>query len=144
MNVTPELVNQYVRSAQPFVESKSDQFILQFARKLNTLRAVKKKRNPHVEDSEVAPEDEQRLQSVQNLILAEIHAALCKKTARYRKHVEIARDNIHLLIGGIAFQVAGKIGIAVAVIAALVAALLRLVLQMGISVFCRRFETGML
>jgi hypothetical protein len=64
--------------------------------------------------------------------------------ARYRKHVDVIRDNVHLLIGGIAVQVAGKLGFAVAIVAALVAALLRVILQMGLTVFCKRFEADLL
>jgi len=41
-------------------------------------------------------------------------------------------------------MVANKLGVNIVVVAALVAALLRMAFKMGLSVFCKQFETGML
>lgn len=138
---TPELVSKYIESAQPFVESKTDRLILQLADDLSAPPKYQRRRNPHVENPNQS-KTERQVRSVEDLIWAEIHAALCKKAARYRKNVDAIKTNVHLLIGGIAGYVAGKLGLVVAIVAALVAALLRLVLQMGITVFCQKFESG--
>jgi hypothetical protein len=139
--LSPKLVSKYIESAQPFVESKTDQLIVELADKWNTPPKFQRRRNPHIEEP-AQSKAERQVRSLEESIWAEIHAALCKKTVRYRKHVDVIRDNVHLLIGGIAVQVAGRLGFAVAIVAALVAALLRIVLQMGITVFCQRFESG--
>jgi hypothetical protein len=147
--LTPELVNKYIESAQPFVESKTDRLVLQQAVELNAppkFRQYRRERNPrgkYIGDMYFAADkDAEKVESLQEAIWGEIHAAFCKKTARYRKNVEVIRDNVHLLIGGIAVYVAGKFGLAVAIVAAVVAAMLRLVLQMGVAVFCKRFKSG--
>ncbi len=143
--LTPELVNRYIESAEPFVESKTDRLIVELADKWNTPPTYhnyyNRKRNPHVEEP-AQSKAERQVRSVEDLIWTEVHAALCKRAARYREQVHAIKNNVHLLIGVIAGYVAGKLGLAVAVVAALVAALLRIVLQMGISVFCQKFESG--
>jgi hypothetical protein len=145
--LTPELVNRYIESAQPFVESKTDRLVLQRAIQLNA-PPTKHRRQKNPSGKFVgkiyaaADKDAVKVESLENAIWAEIHAALCKRTVRYRKNVDVLRDNVHLLIGGIAVYVAGKFGFAVAIVAAVVAALLRIVLQMGIAVFCKRFRSG--
>jgi hypothetical protein len=139
--LTSELVNRYIESAQPFVESKTDRLILQLADDLNTPPKYQRRRNPHVETPQQS-KAERQVRSIEDLIWAEIHAAFCKKAGRYREQVQAIRNNVHLLIGVIAGYVAGKLGLAVAVVAALVAALLRFVLQMGVTVFCQKFESG--
>jgi hypothetical protein len=139
--LTPELVNRYIESARPFVESKADRLALQLADDWNAPPKYQRRRNPHVEKPEQS-KAERQVHSLEESIWMEIHAALCKRTARYRKHVDVIRDNVHLLIGGIAVQIAGKLGFAVAIVAALVAALLRIVLQMGVTIFCKKFESG--
>ena len=146
--LTPELVNRYIASAQPFVESKTDRLALQRAIELNAppKRRLRNPRGKYIGDMYFAAHVDKaavKVESLQTAIWAEIHAALCKKTARYRKHVDVIRDNVHLLIGGIAVHVAGKLGLAVAIVAAVVAALLRIVLQMGVTVFCKRFKSGL-
>lgn len=142
--LTAELVNRYIESAQPFAESKVDRLVLQRADDWNNpVWHYHRRRNPHVEKPEQT-KAERQVRSLEDLVWDEIHAALCKRTARYRKHVEAVRDNVHLLIGGIAVYVAGELGFAVAIVAALVAALLRIVLQMGVAVFCKKFESGFL
>jgi hypothetical protein len=139
--LTPELVSRYIESARPFVESKTDRLILQLAEDWNTPRKYRRTRNPHIEKREQSKADRQ-VRSLEESIWIEIHEALCKRTSRYRKNVEVIRDNVHLLIGGIAVHVAGKFGFAVAIVAAVVAALLRIVLQMGVTIFCKKFESG--
>jgi hypothetical protein len=140
--LTPELVNRYIESAQPFVESKTDRLVLQRAEDLNTPPKYRRRRNPHVEKP-IKSKAEKTVRSLEDSILEEIHAALCKRTTRYRKYVDAVRDNIHLLIGGISVYVAGVFGFAVAVVAPLVAALLRIVLAMGVAIFCKRFKPGL-
>jgi hypothetical protein len=139
--LTPELVNRYIQSAQPFVESETDRLALRRAIELNAPPKHRRERNPKGkyigEMYFAADKDAAKVESLQTAIWVEIHAALCKTTARYRKHVDVIRDNVHLLIGAIAVQVAGKLGLAVAIVAAVVAALLRIVLQMGLTIFCK-------
>jgi hypothetical protein len=139
--VTPELVSKYIESAEPFVESKTDRLIVELAEKWNTPPKYRRRRNPHVEEP-AQSKAERQAHSVEDLIWAEIHAAFCKKAARYREEIHAIKNNVHLLIGAIAGYVAGKLGLAVAVVAALVAALLSMVLKMGIAVFCQKFESG--
>jgi hypothetical protein len=72
----------------------------------------------------------------------EIHIALCTRSARYRKYVDAIDQNFNLLIGVVAIAVAGKIGMAVTVVSSLVAALLRLIMKMGVAVFCKSYAAG--
>jgi hypothetical protein len=139
--LSPELVNKYIESAQPFVESKTDRLIVDLADKWNTPPKFQRRRNPHVEGP-AQSKTEKQVRSVEDLIWAEIHAAFCKKSARYREEIHAIKRNVHLLIGAIAGYVAGKLGLAVAVVAALVAALLSFALKMGVTVFCKKFESG--
>ena len=78
------------------------------------------------------------------LILEEIHKAFCIHSRRYKKELAELRHNTQLLIAAIAGYIAASFGVATAVIAALVAAILRIVLAMGITVFCRRFQLEIL
>jgi hypothetical protein len=100
--LTPELVNRYIASAQPFVESKTDRLALQRAIELNAPPKLRQ-RNPrgkYIGDMYFAAYVDKaavKVESLQTAIWAEIHAALCKKTARYRKHADVIRDNVHLL-----------------------------------------------
>jgi uncharacterized membrane-anchored protein len=147
--LTTELVRRYIKSAQPFVESKTDRLVLQRAIRLNAPPTKhRRQKNPRGKFigtiNAAADKDAVKVESLESAIWAEIHAALCKRTARYRKNVDVIRDNVHLLIGGIAVHVAEKFGLAVAIVAAVVAALLRIVLQMGVTVFCKRFKSGFL
>lgn len=147
--LTPELVRRYIESAEPFVESKTDRLVLQRAIRLNSPptkhRRQKNPRGKFIGKIYAATDkDALKVESLESAVWKEIHAALCKKTARYRKNVDVIRDNVHLLIGGIAVHVAGKFGLAVAIVSAVVAALLRIVLQMGVTIFCERFKSGFL
>jgi hypothetical protein len=76
----------------------------------------------------------------QTLILQEIHAAICGRDRKYRREVTALKKNGRLLIGAIAGYVAASLGVVTAVIAALVAAILRMVVVMGITVFCKKFK----
>ena len=153
--LTRELVNRYIESAQPFAQSKEERLAIEAAELLNSPPRRysggagggssgvpplplprRRRRNPFDESDYVAEREVTRWQT---LALREIHIALCSRSTRYRKYVEIVRDNANMLIGGIAFRVAQTLGVAVAVVAALVAALLRWAFAMGVSVFCKRF-----
>jgi hypothetical protein len=147
--ITRELVNRYIESASPFVQSKTDRLAIQLANNLNSPRTKHKrakntKRKFVAEMHFAADKAADTVQSLRDSIWKEIHTALCTQSRKYRKHVEVVRDNANLLIGAIAVSIAGTLGVAVAVVAALVAALLRIVFTMGIAVFCRRFATGIL
>jgi hypothetical protein len=142
-SLTPELVNRYIEKAQAVAGSRTDRLAVELAESINSPPQDIRRRNPYKETKEESKAEEE-VRSWQGLILNEIHAALCGRSKKYRKHVEALRDNANLLIGGIAVHIAGQLGVAVAVVAALVAALLRLVFSMGLSVFCRRFEAGLL
>jgi hypothetical protein len=79
--------------------------------------------------------------SWRNLILSEVHEALCQRKAKYKEEVAALQRNGNLLIAAIAGYVAASVNVAVAVIAALVAAILRLAVTMGVSVFCEWTKT---
>jgi hypothetical protein len=147
-NLTRELVNRYIESAQPFVESKAEQLAIELASRLNSPAKHRRERNPkrkfvaemHCATDKPAAE----VLAWQDLALKELHIALCTRSSRYRKQVDALKHNSNLLIASIAGYLAGSIGVAVAIVAALVAALLRLVCSMGISIFCKKFKAGML
>jgi hypothetical protein len=79
-----------------------------------------------------------------NLVIIEIHEALCVRSRRYKAAVAELAHNAKLLIAAIAGYLAAVFGVATAIIAALVAATLRLVLAMGMSVFCQKFKIEVL
>lgn len=141
------LVHQYVRSGKLFVESEADRQVIALAIRLTSAAPKKKKsKGKYIGDIHAQAEAETKetkvVRSLKQLILDEIYAALCKKSQRYRRYVDQVKQNGHLLIGAIAVQVAGHLGMAVGVVAALVAALLRLAFSMGIEIFCKRYRSG--
>lgn len=147
--LTPALVNRYIESATPFAQSKTERRVVDLARKLNsrpeTIARRRYKRNGgrFVGEIKAAAEkptaDKIAVDSLKTLILKEIHAAFCRRIARYRKAVDVFSENANTLIALMAAYVAIKIGMAVAIVSALVAALLKLILAMGVAVFCKRF-----
>jgi hypothetical protein len=149
--LTPELVNLYIKSAQPFANSKAELRAIRLAQRLNSPSGDKvkiryKKNGKFIRRlyayAEEPPPDKLLVDSWKTLILKEMHAAFCLRIARYRKAVNVLTENANTLIALIAGYVAAKLGIAIAVIAALVASLLRIVATMGVSVFCKRFAQG--
>jgi hypothetical protein len=143
--ITRELVSRYIEGAQPFAESKTERLAIQLAAELNTPSPKRRSaRNPRKEKPKKKSKTDKKIRSWQELIWQEIHAVLCTSTSRCRKQVATLKNNTDLMIWTIAAYIAGKIGIAVAVVAALVASLLRLVSSMGVSVFCKRFAAEML
>jgi hypothetical protein len=150
--LTPELVNRYIKSAKPFAESKIEQRAIGLATRLNSppkkaaRRRYKNGRGTLVGKihaaAEKQPPDKIAVDSLKTLILKEIHAAFCRRIGRYRKWVDVFAENSNNLITVMAAYVATKLGIAVAIVAALVAALLRLVVKMGVAVFCKRVAQG--
>jgi len=89
--LTPELINRYIESAQPFVESKTDRLALQRAIELNAppkFRQYRRERNPRGRGKFIgdmyfaADKDTVKIELLQSAVWAEIHAALYKKTAR--------------------------------------------------------------
>jgi|GEM_PF-6082682 len=142
--LTYALVNQYIAEAQAVAKSETERLAVQLAAKMNApSTGIKRKRNPHVEPKNES-KAEKEVRSWEDLILEEIHTALCTERKKYRKEVADLKHNAKLLIAGIAGYVAAKLGVPVAVVAALVASLLNILLGMGVSVFCKRFEAGML
>jgi hypothetical protein len=141
--LTPELVSLYIESAKPFAHSQVERRAIKLALQLNSPPQGVKKKHKGMFVGEINAASQEGPDAVvlswKRLILKEIHAALCRRTARYRKEVDTFKDDANILIGAIAGYVAGKLGVAVAVVAALVAALLRLVVSMGVAVFCERF-----
>jgi hypothetical protein len=143
------LVDEYIKAAEPLAESDVERAAIQMAIKLNSPSKHRDRaRNPRkfaewhwhsaVDKSEV------EVQKWRELILAEIHAALCAQSKKYKKYTGAIGDSVSVLIGMIASKIAGEVGAAVAVVGTLVAALLRIVCSMGISVFCQRFKSGFL
>jgi hypothetical protein len=146
MAITSNLVNEYIRAAEPLASSESEKLAVQFADQLNRRIDEKTQRHQHIDDAELflemtpKPEPEAReVDSWRILILSEIHSVLCGRNRRYQHEVDVLRSSGKLLIGAIAGYIAGTVGVAEAIVAALVASLLRLVVAMGISVFCKRF-----
>jgi YesN/AraC family two-component response regulator len=141
------LVNEYIKAAKPLAESDVERIAVRMAMKLNSPskhrdRARNPRRIPEMHFAVDKPEVE--AQKWRELILAEIHTALCTQSNKYKQYTGAIRDSGSVLIGMIASKIAGEVGAAFAVVGALVAALLRMVCEMGISVFCRRFKSGFL
>ena len=79
--LTPELVNRYIASAQPFVESKTDRLALQRAIELNAPPKLRQgnPRGKYIGDMYFAAYVHKaavKVESLQTAIWAEIHAAL--------------------------------------------------------------------
>ena len=141
---TQELVNRYIESAQPFVKSRADRLVLRRA-----VRPDFSEKTPSWDASSVdlhlaADDDGVKVLLLQRAVLSEIHAALCNKAARYRKHVAKIESGVDILIGAISLALAVEFGFAVAVVAALVASLLRIVVDMTVPVFCNYIKVGLL
>lgn len=119
MTVTTERVDRYIESGRPFAESKIERLILQRAEEMNTPQRYRRRRNPH---EPATSKEGIAVEPLEESIWNEIHEALCKKTGRYRKNVETAGTMSTFSSGMISLYLAGKLGIAVAVIAGLVAA----------------------
>ena len=142
--LTPELVNRYIEEAQAVAKSETERLAVQLAAELNSPpRKYRRERNPH-EEPKRKSKAEKEVQSWEDLILEEIHSALCTSRNKYSKEIADFKNNAKLLIALIAGYIAGKLGIQVVVISALIASLLNIILGMGVSVFCKKFEAGML
>jgi hypothetical protein len=167
--ITNELLDRYIHNAQLVARSKSERLAVTFAadttkdstgativhrvvahckdsRETDFVRDPSlrqyKKRNRDVEAANRAKAVEEVL-SWRGLILREINAALCTRSRRYKKEVSAIRHSADVLILAIAAAVAKALEVNIVVIAAMVAALLRMVLSMGVSVFCKRSEAGL-
>jgi hypothetical protein len=163
------LVSRYIESGQVFAASETEKKMVRLALELNSPRghrarpgrtmysrrkfkSAKSARGYSIKKSgkfigEIfasAEKADETSRNWQRLIRKEIHLALCTRSTRYRKYVENLSHNVHLLIGAIAVSVAGKLGLAVTVVAALVASLLRLSVSMGVAVFCKKFADNQL
>lgn len=142
--VGAELVNRYIGNAKLVAASQTERWAVRLAMKMNAPppRVLKVVRNP-IEPRKKST-IEKRVDYWQDLILKEIHTALCKKSKRYSKEVAALKHSGEVLILAISAGVAKAIGVNIVVIAALVAALLRIMVLMGISVFCKNYEIGFL
>lgn len=164
------LVSRYIESGQVFAASETEKKMVRLALELNSpprghrawpgrtmysrrkFKSAKSARGYSIKKSgkfigEIlasAEKADETSSNWQRLIRKEIHLALCTRSTRYRKYVENLSHNVHLLIGAIAVSVAGKLGLAVTVVAALVASLLRLSVSMGVAVFCKKFADNQL
>lgn len=141
------LVDEYIKAAKPLAESAVDRIAIRMAIKLNEPSKHRERRRNPIRIPEIhaaADKSEVEAQRWRDLILAEIHNALCTRSTKYKQYTGAIRDSGSVLIGMIASKIAGEVGAAFAVVGALVAALLRMVFSMGISVFCKRFESGLL
>jgi hypothetical protein len=152
-----EVVNRYIENAQAVAESKTERLAVNFALRVNappfSLGLIepprhimyRRARNPRTAGGpKERSKTEKEFQTWVDSVLAEIHAALCKRSARYKKEVSVLRHSGDVIIISIAAAVANKLGVNIVIVASLVAALLRMALKMGASVFCKRFESGLL
>lgn len=73
-----------------------------------------------------------------------IAVPLCKRSARYKKELSVLGHSGDVIIISIAAAVANTLGVNIVIVASLVAALLRMALKMGVRVFCKRLESGLL
>jgi hypothetical protein len=103
----------------------------------------KRRRNPELE-AENRKKAAEEVCSWRNVILKEINAALCSRSPRYKKEVSAIKHSADVLILAIAAAVAKALEVNIVVIAALVAALLRMVLSMGVSLFCKTIAPRLL
>jgi hypothetical protein len=170
--LTRKVVGLYIDSAEVFATTQSERKLIRLATGLNsvpqgwklpgskppkrryrgTVDHVRKKgkKGLYVGDIRASAErpsdginlSDATTSSWLNLARKEIHIALCTKSTRYRKYVDAIDQNFNLLIGVIAIAIAGRIGMAVTVVSSLVAALLRLILKMGVAVFCKSYADG--
>jgi hypothetical protein len=136
--ITQALVNRYIKNAELVAESSAEHLAIQKALEDNAPSPLRRRRNPYDEKAE------RKVRSWRKLVLKEIRAALCTQNSRYKKHVSAVRQSGDVLILAIAAEVARKLGINIVVIAAMVAALLRMMFAMGISVFCKGIDAGLL
>jgi hypothetical protein len=146
--VTPDLLERYIRNAKLVASSPTERLAVQLATELIVQRAYKNgppsgKFIPEMYLSAEEPKAVMELLSWQKLVLKEIHAALCKRSARYKKEVAVIKNSVDLVIVAIAAHVAQLLKVNIAIVAALVAALLRFISKMGISVFCQKFKAGL-
>ena len=143
--ISSELVNRYIDGARVFAKSKTEKLAVQMAAELNSPRSRKYRRvrNPHQEPKKQSKEQKE-VRAWYDLIFEEIHSALCTRSTRYKKQMAVLRHSGEVLILYIASTVAKKLQVNVVVVAAPVAALLRMISAMSVSVFCKRFDAGML
>lgn len=142
-SITRDLANEYIRAPRFVVGTlrRTEQLALEHAAELNRIGMSE----PTFEIFAAAaskPKEPEMLEVLawQALILKEIHVAICGRDKKYRREVTALKENGRLLIGAIAGYVAASFGVVTAVIAALVAAILRMVVVMGITVFCKKFK----
>ena len=148
--VSPELVNAYLEDAQAAASTRRETEALQainaplfeFMLSQALFRSAKDKEISREVQfvGELAGGAPPPSSPWRDVILQEIHLALCEHSKKYAKEVKALASNGRLLIGAIAGYVAAILGWSVAVIAALVAALLRLIFKMGVSVFCKMYR----
>src|SRR5258708_1501262 len=127
--LTRELVHRYVESAQPFADSETERLAIRFAARINLhsetaevvvipsmgritrgvdqewLLDVLTKRVPGRRRQKEAKAAKEVL-SWKQLIVREIHTALCTRSNRYRKQADALKHNANLLIASIAGYIA--------------------------------------
>src|SRR5215469_10059643 len=96
--VGAELVNRYIGSAKLVAESQAERWAVRLAVKMNAppSRVPRVARNPIVPRKKSIVE--KRVDHWQDLILREIHTALCKKSKRYSKEVAALKHSGEVLI----------------------------------------------
>jgi hypothetical protein len=124
--VTPDLLERYIRNAKLVAGSPTERLAVQLATELIAQRKYKGgpprgKFIPEMYFSAEEPKAEiMELLSWRRLILKEIHAALCKRSARYKKEVAVIKSSVDLFIVAIAAHVAQLLKVNIAIVAALV------------------------
>ena len=143
-----ETVNRYIKNAQAVSRSRAERLAVTYALGVNApprqIKYHRKARNPRLRPPKEKSKTEKEVRTWVDSVLAEIHAALCKRSPRYKKEVSVLNHSGDVIIISIAAAVANQLRVNIVVVASLVAALLRMALKMGVSVFCKRFESGFL
>lgn len=154
VTLSSELVDSYIRKARAARPSKKEEKAVQYASGLMQQYDLRWRSKPQFPPPYPGDRDVPREMELlisfhtdldsfrwRDLIIAEIHIALCQRKKKYQREVAALKKNIDLLIAAIAGYVAASLGMAVAVVAAVVAAILRIVLAMGTAVFCKKFAS---
>jgi hypothetical protein len=169
IEITEQLVDQYIQRALPSAESSADRLAIKLAFAIN-VRVTKNRASlqkgafvdhiwasgANVHASRVVSDNKETkeaanitnsvsmVHSLRTSALQEIHETLCTKKNRAKKLTGANKQSVDQLVNLIAVAVATHTGFAVGIATALVVALLRFVYSIGVSTFCKRYKAGLL
>jgi len=111
LTVTPDLLERYIRNAELVAKSPTERLAVQLATELIAQRKYKDgppkgKFIPEMYFAAEEPKAVMEVLSWRKLILKEIHAALCERSARYKKEVAVIKNSVDFVIVAIAAHVA--------------------------------------